>query len=45
MSVRGNTKRKRMIPIIGSKRNGLEVIPVVGSKRKDRVSVRGHART
>ena len=39
MSVRGNTKRKLMIPVIGLKRNA------VGSKQKDIVPVRGHSRT
>ena len=29
--VRGNEKIKPMIPVIGSKQNGRELIPVVGS--------------
>ena len=34
-----------MIPVIGSKQNGREVMPVTGSKRKDRVPVTGYAKT
>ena len=35
VSVRGHARIERMIPVIGSKGNGREVMPVVGSKRKD----------
>ena len=43
MSVRGHARTEKVIPVIGSKFNGREVIPVTGSKRKDGVSVRGNA--
>ena len=32
--VKGNTKTKRMIPVIGSKQNCHGMIPVVGSQQK-----------
>ena len=44
MPVTGNAKTKRMIPVIGSKRNGCEVMPVVASKRKDWVPVTGNVK-
>ena len=42
MPVTGYVKRKRMIPVIGSKPIGREVIADVGSKRKDQVPVTGY---
>ena len=42
MPVRGHARTERMIPVIGSKGNGREVMPVTGSKQKDRVPVRGN---